>query len=384
MVKQPARADPSRRADVDILRASAVGLVLVVHTAQVFSPWQTWHVQNAERSRVLAELMLFAGPWLMALFMLLAGRSAFHSLAHRDNRSYLKERVLRILVPLVAGTLLLGPPQMYVRRVHENRFDASFLEFLPHFFNGLPPEGNFSWGHLWFLAYLFLYATLGLPVLRWLHPRLVARTWARCNAVSLCAVFILMAVALQVALRAPFPQTNALFDDWANHAQLFPAFLFGYAFAADQRLREWLVRGRYLSLGAGLVASGAIAVFAWSGNFSDRLPQQYSIAYAVFWSGAAIATWAWLFAITAWASLRLQRPFRVLAWTRQIVYAFYILHQPILVFTAWWVVQSTMAIAAEFAVLLALSFAATIAACEVVRRIRLGRWLLGIKPQTGA
>lgn len=343
----------------------------------VYSPWQTWHVQNDVRSRLLGEVTLFPGPWIMALFMLLAGRSAFHSLGHRSDRDYLAQRFLRIFLPLLAGTLLLVPPMMYVRRTLEGSFDGGFLEFYPHFFDGFYPEGNLSWGHLWFLAYLFLYGTLLLPLLRALRRRHDAGWRAHRPGLWLVVIVIAGTVA-QLALRAPFPQTNALVADWANHAQLVPAFLLGFMLEVDHGFEATLLRMRHVALGVAVAASLCVAALAWPGTVGDRGPTSWSTTYFAFWTAVSVATWAWLFAISAWASDVFTREQPWLRRTRHEVYAFYILHQPALVLVAVWLVPLDLPVLPEFLCVFTASLIATIAACEAAMLVPPTRLLLGL------
>lgn len=88
-------AAPTRRPEIDVLRVVAILLVFTVHTAEPFNPWDAWHVRSPERSKWLGELVLFLAPWIMPLFMMLAGASAWHSLGKRTTAEYLNERVTR-------------------------------------------------------------------------------------------------------------------------------------------------------------------------------------------------------------------------------------------------------------------------------------------------
>src|SRR5262249_49666777 len=99
-VKQQAGQREARVQYVDAVRVWAIALVFVVHVAEVFNPWDEWHIQNGERSRVIGELALIPAPWVMPIIMLLAGVSAWYSLHRRDNKAYLRDRVVRVLLPL--------------------------------------------------------------------------------------------------------------------------------------------------------------------------------------------------------------------------------------------------------------------------------------------
>src|SRR5512143_1771109 len=80
---------------VDNLRALLIVAVFVVHVAEVFNPWDEWHITNDVRSRAIGEAAVLLAPWIMPLVMLLAGVSAWFSLRHRTNAEYARERVTR-------------------------------------------------------------------------------------------------------------------------------------------------------------------------------------------------------------------------------------------------------------------------------------------------
>src|SRR5262249_23488526 len=129
----------------------------------------------------------------MPLFFLLAGWSAASSLGARGTRGFAAERVRRLLIPLVAGCIVLAPAIKYLElrsgldlnhaglRVAPalqagfktliptglpvaEPFDDSFLGFLPTFFTHLD---RFTWAHLWFVAYLFTLTMVYLPLFAW-------------------------------------------------------------------------------------------------------------------------------------------------------------------------------------------------------------------------
>ncbi len=191
----------ARRPDIDWLRIVATWLLFVFHTAKVFDPAPFFHIRNGETSIVMMILAGFIGLWHMPLFFLLAGWSIPGSLGARGSRGFVRERVARLVVPLVAGSVCFGPIMKYLElssglemsagglRVSPELqesfrqvipqglgvappFTESFLDFLPSFFTQL---GRFTWGHLWFLAYLFVLSLVWLPLFRALQRRRPAR-----------------------------------------------------------------------------------------------------------------------------------------------------------------------------------------------------------------
>src|SRR5690349_15559774 len=102
--------EASRRPDVDWLRVFAVYLLFVFHVGKVFDPAPFYHIRNDDLSFAMLVVCGFIGLWHMPLFFVLAGWSAAASLRTRGGRRFVGERVRKLLVPLIAGSALLGPP----------------------------------------------------------------------------------------------------------------------------------------------------------------------------------------------------------------------------------------------------------------------------------
>jgi Acyltransferase family len=99
---------------LDWLRALAVLGVFVYHLLQPFST-HDWHVKNDRLSDAIDGMISFVDPWGIAFFFLIAGASTFLALRWRTARQYMRERLMRLLVPLVVAYLLLSPMQALSR-----------------------------------------------------------------------------------------------------------------------------------------------------------------------------------------------------------------------------------------------------------------------------
>lgn len=195
-------------------------LLIVFHTARAFDQ-SPWHIKNDVLTMEMDVLVTFIANWHMPLLFLLAGSSGYYALQRRSASAYLSERVQRLLIPLSFGILLIIPPQVYVERIGTSLvrqspldFDGSYWSFYPTFFTqGVYPQGNFSWHHLWFLGYLFVFSALLLPTMRhWLHPG--RRHVERFAAMMSCGhrIFLLAVplIVIQVALIRYFPGRKTL------------------------------------------------------------------------------------------------------------------------------------------------------------------------------
>jgi glucans biosynthesis protein C len=365
---------PDRAAELDWLRLAAVVCVLVVHSAQIFSPFESWHIASPDRSELLGLMTAFAAPWIMPLFMLLAGGGAWYSLQRRTPGGWVRARVPRLLVPLVLGTLILIPPQVYYRRVFRGEFTGSYLEFYPHFFRGVFPEGNFSYGHLWFLAYLLVYVVAAKPVFQLLgSPRgaaLLARVAGWCSGRWGVLLLALPFVAGQLLLRWRWPQsTGTLVNDWATHAWLFTALVAGYALLAEPRLMAAVDRGWRAALGPAVGCWVVLALYVAYGDPYMRLPAQPGFWYFVFYTTFALASWSWMVVILGLARRHLSRSTPFLERWRGWAYGIYVVHQTVVVMVAFHVVRLPLELHVRFLLIVALSLAGTLLAIALLRRV---------------
>lgn len=358
---------------VDSLRVYGVLLVLVIHVGEVFNPWDEWHITNAQRSGVVGEVVVLMAPWIMPLMMLLAGVSTWYSLRRRGNGEYLRERTVRVFLPLVVGTLLLVPPQVYLERRMRGQFAGSFVEFYPHFFDGVYPAGNLSWHHLWFLAHLYGYSFLALPLFRYLqHARgsRALRTAARVSAGPAGLLWLALPLIIERSLLwGLFPERHVLTSDWSNHALLFVAYVYGFVLAGTPWLGTVIDAQWHRALVAATIGSAAIMTGAWVGLLPARLPPPYSLAYLAFWVLYALVAWAWMVALLGFARRRLDRTDWLVRRAQSRAYLWYVMHQPVVVAAAFVVVQWQLGVTGKVAALSVLSVAGTVLSSALVLRV---------------
>ena len=391
LTRPPARAGPSggpgraptpRLVYVDWLRLLAVIGVFVIHVCAVFDPFDRWHIQNAEQSRLVGEVIVLMAPWIMPLFMLLAGVSAWYSLAGRSNGRYVGERVTRLFVPLVIGTLLLVAPQVYLERRLNGQFTGSLWSFYPHFFDGIYPRGNLSWHHLWFLAHLFGYSLIALPLFRhWQTERGRAQLRAvalRCNGPGGLLLLALPLVLERHLLWWVFRERHMLTSDWSNHALLFVAYIYGFALAGEPALGAAIDKHWRGALATAIAATAALVVTTWLGIIPDHLPEPYGRGYLAFWTLYAIGAWASIVSVLAAGRRWLNRDTAALDYGRRSGYAWYLVHQPVIVAFAFVVVQWNAGLPIKLLALTAASLVATLIGAELLGRTAVTRRALGL------
>jgi hypothetical protein len=128
-------------------------------------------------------------------------------------------------------------------------YSGSYLGFLPSISDFVRyPEGNFSWHHLWYLAYISTYSLLLLPVLLYLRRT----TWdmAKTKGWVLLLFTGIWFSTGAILLSERFPGTNALVHEWPNHYIYLRMFLFGFMLIKAPALQHKVRSIRWYSLGA--------------------------------------------------------------------------------------------------------------------------------------
>ena len=203
----------------------------------------------------------------MPLFFLIAGWALSESLARRGLVRVLRERSRKLLLPLGFGMVAFGPFLRWIELQHGLLKSASgqllprqvlpFWEIAGRYFT---QPGLLTWAHLWFLAYLWTFTMLYLPL--WCVLIKVARSMSGSKTVlsrissSLALVLPLAAIAsLETLLRDTWPGYQNLFDDWANFATFSVFFLFGMVLGHAPAPCQALNRFSGALLVTGVVAS---------------------------------------------------------------------------------------------------------------------------------
>jgi len=342
-----------RRHDVDWLRVSALGLLIVYHAVISFQPWaHTIHfIQNEASLEGLWPFMSMINVWRIPILFLVSGMGVCFAMERRNGKQLLKDRAVRILLPFGFGYFLICP--------------ISALFTLDHY--GLRLAYHPNSGHLWFLGNLFLYVLLLLPLFVFLKRRsgapllrAVARFLRRPYATALFAV-PLMVEAWIVDPRIYPLYANTRHGFWLG----LICFLTGFVFASRGAV-FWPAaeRVRRASLFAALALSLVrIRLFPAAGGVNVLL---------------ALESFVWMLAILGYGSRHFNRPSRALAYCRRAVYPVYILHMPVQFGLSTWIVPLGLSAPVKLLLILGGTLAVSLGIYEAIRRVRWIRPLFGM------
>jgi glucan biosynthesis protein C len=405
VVDQP----PTRRDELDLLRALVVVGLVFFHTAVIFGAGE-FPVKAATENRVATVFLGFGAAWGMPLLFLISGMGIWYALRSRSPASLARERLRRLGVPLLVGLLTLVPLQVYLglRRAGD---PSSYASFYARFWDVRPvldfpfvitaaPDGVFETGHLWFLVCLLGFSLALLPGFAWLRRPTGARLRER-PASLLAGPGGLLLPALPLALVEVALGSETGHGGW-NHGSYALLLIYGFLAAADPRISEALQRRWRPAAALGLVLF-LVAGAAYGAADADAEPftgmDPFSMAFRLLKS---VDGWLWVVAIVGLARSQLQRrrrsprqpaPQRAArpgvqrhlgAYANEAVLPFYMLHETVIVVVAYFVLSWPVGAGVRYGVIAMASLAATLLLHDLgVRRNPVTRFLFGLKPLGG-
>jgi fucose 4-O-acetylase-like acetyltransferase len=402
-----------RRRDLDLLRVLLVFGLVFFHTARIFDTLPLPEgVKNDSTSALATLLVAFFSLWGMPLMMTISGFAIWQSLRRRSGKVFLRERVQRLLVPFIFGVLVIVPPQVYLNlKQADPAGSLTYWQFLPQYFKvhlcsdwlsaficADPSTRLFTTAHLWFLKDLFIFSVLLLPLFLYLRSERGARVVGSL-AGFLARPGAILLLGLPVAVvEAAFVYPN-MGGGWNEYT--YAVFLAcGFLIAADTRFRQAMGRGWWIALLVGLVAelvyiTGLYILL----EVHDLDPLRSYDWRSLLWRMVkGVGAWACVVAILGFGSRprRARDPkgfwkplgsrpglgARVIAYAGEAFLVVYILHQTILFGIGYYVVQWQTAALLKYAVISLSTLVVTLLLYEfAVRRWRVTRWQLGMRPQ---
>ena len=383
-----------RRPELDVIRLVVVLGLVFFHASLVFDARDDYYVKNPETTDVTTIIAGLCVVWAMPALFLISGIGTWYSLRRRGPRGLAVERLLRLGVPLLFAIVTILPSPQWLRlRAADPAYDDSYLEFLREFYDVhlslrdfpfLVRGEHFETGHLWFVVLLLAFTLMVTAVAAWVPlPWAPGVRDAMAEAVSRRGVILLPAIPLAVI--GALLGMEESFAGWSRWAYLL-LFLYGMVLAGDDRFRTAMRRDAVPAAVIGVVLFGAagIGLNAAEGDAFLVMETPAVLGRIAF----GLAGWCWLVAILG--LLDKERPAgsgsepgrrrRVLAYLGTAALPLYILHQPIVVAVAYFVVGWSAPMLVKYLVIVVVSFVIMFAVYDlIVRRTRLTRFLFGIR-----
>ena len=359
---------------LDAVRAFALLLGVVFHAGFSFIPGMIpgiWAMVDNSPSVAIGVLLFAAHIFRMSLFFFVAGFFARMLFERGGARGFWTNRARRILVPLLAGWVVIFPAIAAVWIWGLTKTFGGKLPAPPADVPAAPP-GAFPLTHLWFLYYLLvLYA--GVMLARRLIVALDRRGGIRQAADAAVGVAvrtgiapILLALPLVAGLYArdgwimwfgiPTPD-HSLIPELVSLVGYGTAVAFGWLIHRQADLLNVWARQWPLNLAAAAVCTGAcLSIAGVTPAFVPAAPGVTKLGYAASY---ALAIWCWSFAVLGLATRFMSSANATVRYVADASYWIYIVHLPVVAafqvmagrLPLHWSVKFPLILIASFAVL---------------------------------
>ena len=361
----------TRKYFLDWLRVGAFGLLILFHVGMLYVNWP-YNLKSPRLYPAIEPLMNAVSAWRLALLFVISGVASRYLIDKLGPGAFARDRLRRLLPVLLTGMYVVIPPQTYVVLVSRGATRMDFPTFwwtqylranqtLVRPFHMTMP----TWDHIWFLLYLLIYALVAAGVI-WAARRLGARAVAPLSPWLLILAPPIWLALANLLILTKWPITDALVNDWGGHLKWVGLFVTGLLAAGQDRFWALLQahRGKLLVVAAVLLAIQS--------RVNDPVWSAVSGLYA----------WAAICALCGFAKATLDRPSALLSHLNEAVLPIYVLHQPILLVTAFWLFPLRLPLPAEVLLLAGATGLGSLAIYEgVIRPFALSRFLFGLKPK---
>ncbi len=366
----------SRRYDLDWLRISAFGVLILYHIGLLYVTWDA-HVKSRYSSTLLEPAMGLISS--LALLFFVSGVAVRFAIDKTTVSKFLQERSVRLFVPLAFGSLVFCVPQSYVALRYAGVIPPGYLSFYRDYLG----FGQYAFSlpdvhHLWYVATILAYTliaaaclpalraatnALGDPFFKW---QAAGRAWRLLLVPTI--PFIVYVAVLDIYL------SSTDIAGWAGTARTFTFFLIGFFAAKNEDFWNAVDRALPASIGVSLFF-GCLLVIAWLNQVEIGADER--LLYAALFLRPFYG-WALMVMLLGLARRFANRPSRALTYLTAGIFPYYILHQTIIVVTGYWFTMHEAPLAIEAATILGVTIVGCILGYEVIRRVTVLRPLFGL------
>lgn len=349
-----------RKYYIDNLRILCILLLFPFHVTMIYNTFGEIFYITGTPNKWLTLVNVVVYPWWMTGLFVIAGMSTMYALQHRTTGQYIKERIRKLLIPLISCLIFVIPMQTYIADMFHNGYEGNYFQHMKEFliltdWGGY--DGHFTPGHAWFILYLFIISMVTLPLLLWYRKK------EKKHSVSMPALLLIGIV--------PVCLGDVLNVGGKSFAQFGAYFLIGYFVMSDEDVIERLQKNS-IYLGIGWILVIAMRCLSYATNFNNGVLDQ--IVYCLLeWIGIL-------------AMLGLGRRFLNHNWkfTKVLVKAefpLYLFHQTLIIMVGYWIMLHIKSVYVEYLLIIGISFVLSYMLYEICRRFSVTRFLFAIKKQ---
>jgi peptidoglycan/LPS O-acetylase OafA/YrhL len=332
-----------RNAGLDALRAAIVLLVVFHHTAITYGANGLWYYREvmpdgSPSSKLLTLMCSVDQAFFMGLLFLLAGYFLPGSLARHGMLGYVKERLVRLGIPILVFGLVIGPATIALGLTAKGiPFTITLLARWS--------SGTFAVGPLWFAVALLIF-TAGFLAFRSLAPSPGSEAdtpqprYFPSNAMLAIAALATGAAAFALRLAWPVGTTPALdlqLGYFASYMVLFAAGCIGargqwLSHVPSPQRRLWMI------VATIAIAASAVQILAVStggtvntGTASASLVGGWNVQAATYALWEPLVAWGVILGLVHLFEQRFLALGPVWSALARRSYAIYVIHPPVVV-----------------------------------------------------
>lgn len=360
----------SRLFFIDWLRVIALGILWVYHTGLIFNGVMNFSIMNSESIPGLYDVLYFFHEWRLGLLFFVSGAGTYFAIK-KYGSNFIKERVRRILIPLLFGILIIVPPQIYIERIYNGFYYDSYLQFyLQSFGKGFYPYGDISWQHLWFLAYLFLYSAIVILMYSFF-------TKIKILLYKITPLLMVIPLIVSEALLKPYSLgVQNIVQDMAMFVSYFLIYCCGILFCSNISIFGKVEKQKHIYL----IAAILLTTLTYLSPLILRVKYaNYNLDYYIDSVIHSAHRWFCILVIVGYAIKYLNKENNFISAINSAVLPLYILHQTLIIVVGYQVIQWSLNPGLKFSIIVVVSHGLScLLTFYVIRRIKLLRKLFGV------
>ena len=348
-----------RRYDIDSIRVLALCLLIFYHITLGFQPWGSlfFFITNNDDLTILWNFMELINIWRIPILFVVSGMAVNFASRRRDLYQLVVDRTYRILIPLLFGMVFIVPVYL---RIAQGYYGHDY-SYWPNV------------GHLWFLGNIFVYVLLFSPVFYFYknqHRNFADRAISNIVQKPFGAL-ILFSLPLIMESVIINPESYAGFAIYPIHGFITGGicFFMGYMFVSlDEKFWKSVRDIRFIIL--------ILAFSLYLVRVFDMLPTSLTILSVALTPFESVC---WMLSTFSFGSLYLNRPSSLLSYLTPAVYPLYIVHMPLQFLFSSFIFTLAIPPVYKFVLVLLATYGGGLIIYEMVKKIKWGSTLLGIK-----
>lgn len=353
-----------RKHYIDNLRFFCTAMLIPYHAAMAWNCWGEGNYILLGSSKIFSSFIVAVSPWYMSLLFVLAGMSARYSAQKRTAGQFVKERILRLFVPLVTATVTVVPILAFIADKTNCGYSGNFINHYSIFFTKFTDitgyDGGFSIGHLWFVLCLLI-----ISLLSFILTSILKKCFAEYNLGNISILYIILLFILSM-LTIPIKLAGK------SILSYLLLYLLGYCVLSSDKIIEKMAKYKYIYLAIWIVSTFFnVYLFLWSSVKNDALNTLFMYLSGCFG----------IFVFLSFGKSMLNRTNRImhrLSADSFLIYIFHFVYVVVLEYAFSSVINNAAAI---FILTVLCSFVLTLVTCEIVKTVPFLNSLFGVKNQ---